>query len=259
MDKKKLFALASFSAVAGVFVAASAAGCSSSSTTTTTTDAGTDAKKPPPPPPPPGDDGSTGDDGGMGTCPVTTPVDLTSLPYEDPAPVKMNACSDADVTKFTAAISTAKNDDELKAMISASCAACIFTDANKTGWGPLPETNTSSGNQAITVNVGGCYQLVTGSKDCGKSYQNLIDCGFTACDGCPSGDQTAFSNCLKKADTGACKDAVKAYQTACGAVDMNTYTNAQNNCEPSSSKYLFEGPINVQCVNGITAAEGGGG
>jgi hypothetical protein len=259
MDKKKLFALASFSAVAGAFVLAPT-GCSSSSTTTTTTDAGTDHKTPtpPPPPPPPGDDADTGSNN---MCPDPTPIDPATLPYEDPAPVNNGQCTEADLTKLGGAVASAKSDDDLKAILTGgatgTCAKCVFTDANKPGWGPLPEVSTSSGPQAATVNLGGCYELVTMNKACGKSIQNLLDCEFQACNGCPSGDQTAFSNCIKKADSTACKSSVTALQTNCKAVDMNLFQNAQDNCEPSTAKYLFEGPVRVQCISGFTIDGGG--
>src|SRR5437762_743711 len=115
MDKKKLFALASFSAVAGIMVAATSAGCSSS-TTVAPGDGGStkDAKgtnppppvgnpPPPPPAPPPGDDG--GDDGGPGTgCPSTTAVNPSDLPYNDPAPFAGAMCTEAELTAFNAAV-----------------------------------------------------------------------------------------------------------------------------------------------------------
>jgi hypothetical protein len=89
---------------------------------------------------------------------------------------------------------------------------------------------------------------MTGDAACGKAIQNLLDCEFTACDGCPAGDQTAFSNCIKKSDTGACKGEVTTLQTVCGAVDMTVLVAAQNACEPTAAKYLFEGPVRIQCI-----------
>jgi hypothetical protein len=259
MGRKKLFALASFSAVTGVLVAATASGCSSSTSSTTTTgDAGKDTGPAKPPPPPvTGDDGGGGDAGG-GTCPTTDAIDPATLPYMDPAPPTPGKCTEADLTALGAAVANAKSDDDLKKVISAACATCVFTDANKTGWGALPEVSTSSGPQAATVNLGGCYQIVTGNKACGQAVQNHLDCQFQACDGCPSGDQTAFDNCIKKADTGACKTEVKNEQTACGSLDPNLLTAGDDNCVPSGGKYLFEGPIRVQCITGPTDAGGGG-
>ncbi len=259
MGRKKLFALASFSAVTGVLVAAAASGCSSSNSSTTTTPGDASSDKPKTPTPPPGttDDGG-GTDSGGGTCPTTDPIDPATLPYEDPVPPQIGKCTEADLTALGAAVANAKSDDDLKKAVSAACAACIFTDANKPPWGPLPEVSTSSGPQAATVNLGGCYQIVTNNKACGKAIQNHLDCQFQACDGCPSGDQTAFDNCIKKADTGACKTTVANEQTACGGIDQNLLQSGDNNCVPSGGKFLFEGPIRVQCISGVTDAGGGG-
>ena len=55
-----------------------------------------------------------------------------------------------------------------------------------------------------------------------------------------------------------CKTEVKNEQTACGSLDPNLLTAGDDNCVPSGGKYLFEGPIRVQCITGPTDAGGGG-
>src|SRR5262249_19069772 len=107
-----------------------------------------------PPPPPEPDPGS---------CPSTTPISSSDLPFPSPAPPQVGACTEADLSALVAVVPTATSDDDLKKAVSAGCAKCIFTDAESGApWGPLPEAQTGSGAQAVTINQGGCYQLVTG-------------------------------------------------------------------------------------------------
>jgi hypothetical protein len=269
MDKKKLFALASFTAITGIMVATTAAGCSSSSSSTTTpTDGGKSDAKPPPPPPPPvvGDDGG-GDDGGKSGCPPTTPIDAASLPWEDPAAPNLNQCTEANIKAMADAIKagSVKTDDDLKAAIggaAGTCSKCVFTDATKAPWGPLPEVNDpKAGNQAVTVNVGGCYALGLKNNACGKALQNLEDCKFTACfdDACPANPtSTQLQNCFTAAEKGACKAIAASIQTACAGIQQAQLDAVAADCEPDSrpdgskTEYTFEGPVRVQCITGIT-------
>ncbi len=270
MDKKKLFALASFTAITGIMVATTAAGCSSSSSSTTGGgDAQPDGKKPAPPPvnPPPTDDGG-GDDAPSTGCPPTTPIDAASLPWEDPAQPSLNACNEKDITAMAAAIKagSVKTDDDLKAVMTGgaagACSKCVFTDATKSPWGPLPEVNDpKAGNQAVTVNVGGCYALGLKNNACGKALQNLEDCKFTACfdDACPANPtSTQLQNCFTAAEKGACKAIAASIQTACAGVQQSQLDTVAADCEPdtrpdgSKTEYTFEGPVRVQCITGLT-------
>jgi hypothetical protein len=176
-------------------------------------------------------------------------IDATALPWETPAAAQAGACTTADLAAFEKAIPTAKSDDDLKKAVPAACAACLFTDVSKPGWGPLPEVASSSSPQVATVNLGGCYELVTGSEACGKAMQHALDCGFTACDACRPGDQTAYDQCLAKAQTTTCKSIVADARTACAAVDASLLAKAQSACETSASAY-WEGPITVMCITG---------
>lgn len=269
MDKKKLFALASFTAVTGIMVATTAAGCSSSSATTTTTDGGKSDAKPPPPPAPPTDDGGGDDTDGGGTgCPPTTPIDAASLPWEDPAAPIVGACNEKDISSMVAAIKagSVKTDDDLKTGLTGgaagACSKCIFTDATKAPWGPLPEVNDpKAGAQAVTVNIGGCYALGLKNNACGKALQNLDDCRFTACfdDACPANPtSTQLQNCFTAAEKGACKAIAAAISTACAGVTQAQLDGVAADCEPdtrpdgSKTEYTFEGPVRVQCSTGLT-------
>jgi hypothetical protein len=223
MDKKKLFALASFTAVAGVFVAASSAGCSSSSTsTTTTTDAGKDSGKSVPP----GvtDDGG-GDDGSTPptTCPDTTPItsaDIDSQIGWKPPVAIQSVCTDVQIGKLDAAFNNTANktyDDVIKdvtASIGAgACLSCIVTDKTAANWGVLV-----SDPMGALPNFGACYAGFPGSNAaCGKANEYLEICVLTACQGCA--DQNSFDACSSsKGITKACADPIMALQTSCGSV-----------------------------------------
>lgn len=222
MNKKKLFALASFTAVAGAFVAASSAGCSSSSTTTTTTtDGGKDGKAPPPPPANTDDGG--GMDSGPTTCPDTTPItsaDIDSqIGWKPPAAIN-TSCTDADIAKLNSAFNNTANktyDDVIKditASIGAgNCLNCIVTDKTAANWGVLVKDTMGA-----LPNFGACYAGFPGSNAaCGKANEYLEICVLTACQGCA--DQNSFDACTQsKGIAKACADPIKTLQTACASV-----------------------------------------
>src|SRR5262249_20613715 len=144
------------------------------------------------------------------------------------------------------AVPGAASDADLKAAVSATCAACIFDDASGSSWAPLPETSAGGALQPVTVNIGGCYATMTGNNACGKAVQNQLDCGFEACADCA--DDAAMAACFKAADAGACSAEAAAINTNCGGLDPTVLTNADNACQPAAATYLFEGPIRVACI-----------
>lgn len=206
---KKVFALASFTALTGVVAATSAAGCSSS-TTTTDTDSG----------PTPLKDANTADrttppeeDAGPGTCPSPDPVAASALPWAPPTPTQANKCQEQDIAAMEQYIkdnpqTTNEAFEQFVKTMDATCHSCVFTDANNPTWGPIP---TSNGKLA-TINIGACFALV-GNEACGKAIQNEFDCEFVACAACA--DSNSFKACRPKAQKGACKPFVQETQKAC--------------------------------------------
>jgi uncharacterized protein (TIGR03382 family) len=209
------------------------------------------------------------DDGG--TCPPTNPIDAASLPWEPPASPQVGACSESDLSAMIAKVKsgTVTSDDDFKAVLggaASTCSKCIFTDASKAPWGPLPETTSASGPQVVAVNTGGCYAYALGNAVCGEALQHFDDCKFTACfdPACPTNPTpTELQNCYVAAEKGACKSEGAAINTACAGVSSTQLEAAAASCEPDTrpdgtkTDYTFEGPVRVFCIGGIGNPDGG--
>jgi hypothetical protein len=259
MVTKKLFALASVTALTGLMATVAASGCSSTKTedgattdAATPTDAAkTDAKKP------------TGDEEeppASTECKGTTEVDATKLPWKAPF-VDKGMCTNqelANLVKYVDENDTAKYAD-WKGSVPAGCQACIFGKEADAVWKPLLE---NAKGELVGLNVGGCIAIAanggnapaagSAADKCGNSYQNWFDCRFEACADCPSGDTAALQKCLGAASKAGCKKAFDAVSTVCGD---QVITDAETACD--GDKFVFEGPIRAQCIG--LASEGGGG
>src|SRR5881394_3748856 len=130
MVTKKLFALASVSAIAGLMTAVSAAGCSSTTTETTApgdsgTDAKTDAKGDAKVVP--GDDESDQ----AADCPQNVPLTTDDLDKEigwKAAKATPNACTSTEITKIESNFkdTNIKTYFDLGNGVSDACKACVF-------------------------------------------------------------------------------------------------------------------------------------
>lgn len=246
---KKLFALASVTALTGLIATVGVAGCSSttvqdtSGDAATTTDASTkDAAKPK-------TDGSADDDSGTatGTCPTLDAIDATALPWKVPTKL-VGSCTEkelSDLVTYVDANSSAKYADWKKTVSGASCSSCIFGKETDATWKPLLE---NASGELVGLNVGGCIAIASSNVNCGKAYQNWFDCRFEACAGCPDGDSAALQKCLTDASKAgaACNAATTNVETVCTA---QVITDAETACEGTS--FVFEGPIKAQCVGGV--------
>lgn len=197
----------------------------------------------------PGSSGSSGSSGSTGgTCPSTTPIDATALPYKNPAK-SIGSCTQAEVNALANYVSANPGASyaqwKTTGVPNQTCRACIFGPQSAATWAPLVEDATA---QLSVLNVGGCIAIATNNNACGRAYQNWFDCRFAACAGCPSGNNTAFQQCLTDASKGACANAVTAVDTACTAAAVQT---AETACQPPGTKFVFEGPAKAQCVGGI--------
>jgi hypothetical protein len=186
-----------------------------------------------------GSDATCGGDGGAAcaTCPTTDPVAAADLPWKPPSALQAGQCTTADLTAIQGFLTSTPGatNAQLEAFVlgrSQACHDCVFTDASAPTWGPIP----MSGGKLVTVNIGGCFALVSGVVPCGKAIQNEFDCEFVACADCAS--SPAFQVCQKVAQQGACKPFVTAIQSACVGVP----TTVDDAC----GTYLDS--IRVQCV-----------
>lgn len=253
---KKLFALASVTALTGLVSAVSAAGCSSTEVVNqpTGTDAGDGGKKTDAKAPPVDDD--AGDDT-VPSCLSTDPIDATQYPYSKAA-TTVGACT-ADEMKaigtFYKAKADAKEDilvSEWKGSVSDKCAKCVFTDSPEaTTWGAI----IGKDDKLDSVNRGGCIEVLSGKEACGKSYQQVTECRFDAClKKCKTQDE--FTACLQDGEGifgGPCKTAYDKMEADCG----NNLGAYEDGCKGTT--YTFEGPIKVMCITGGTKKDAGDG
>lgn len=246
---KKMFALASVTALAGLVATVAVSGCSSTTSGGDESDAATtpDATKKPPI-----EAGPTDDDAGPGTCPTTDTIDVTTAPYESPV-VVANACTEADVAALVKVVDDkqdAVTDADLLAAIPAgACHDCVFAKDDGTHWGPL--ATDSTGAKVTLINTPSCIGIVSGSEACGKAWTQFSECLDAACQDCPTGDQAGLSACHTAAGQGACNGGVAAVQTNCPDLQANGEV-----CDKLSTKYAFEVPVRAQCI-GLTPVDGG--
>lgn len=241
---KKMFALASVTALTGLVAAVAASGCSSTTSVsdeggTTVSEAG-DAKVP--------KEAGPEEEAGPATCPTTDPIDATTAPWKPPA-ASPGACSEQqilDLVKFDANKQTAYADLK-KQVTDATCAKCLFVKDDTT-WGPFVEKADGS---FLRNNFGGCVAVTSGKEACGKAFSQFDDCLDFACQDCA--DDAATSKCKSAAGKGACKDGAATFVKEC------TDATAVEACDKLAVTYTFEAASRALCVGTTDGGDGGDG
>jgi hypothetical protein len=230
---KKMFALASVTALTGLVAAVAASGCSSTVTPATDT-----AETGVPPAeagkPKPNEGGTTPEvEAGPATCPSTTAITVAevqaSFKWQPPGPVQ-TACTQKNLDDLSALFKKGMGSakyTEIKTTLGNTCAACAFTKQTATAWGLFLED--ASGKVAYDNSVDACLAIVD-STACGKADAEFQACADTACADCA--DQPTFTTCTRdpKLAKGACKAFVAPLQAAC-----TKNTEAQAYCNSATS------------------------
>lgn len=226
---KKLFALATMTAITGLGASMAVAGCSSTTTTTTDTasDAGGDAKTTTKPKSDGGD--TTTDDGGTTSdvCPKpgqVTEADVQQAfngPWKGPGAPK-NVCTQQDVDKVKALFKSSQQVKfaDIQSALSANCASCVFTPNTAATWGPLVQFQ-----DGYYQNYASCYAIAS-NDNCGKNLAYSDICLNAVCDETDCGSQQAQQACIKKAINDGCKTFSAGISSACG----NDLTSLDNSC-----------------------------
>ena len=208
---KKLFALASVTALTGLMAAVAASGCSSSTVVDTTppAEAGSDAKTKPVVEAGPEDDAAVP----PGTCPTPDPVTsadigLTWVPPGPPQAVCGQADLDALKKVFADGKGSAKYTD-IEAALGATCGPCVFTAKTGARWGMIIKDGAKI---AADNSLGACFGALS-TAECGKARFEIDSCLEIACPQSDCGTDTKA--CNAKALKGACKSFVAPYTTAC--------------------------------------------
>lgn len=258
---KKLFALASVSALAGLVSMVGAAGCSDEVVEVVATeDAGADVKKAPKADsgPTPVEDDDAGDEPVEKTCLTEKEIDPSTLPTA-PALIVKGACTTDEskaITDFLQAKIDAKDfgfkQSEWAASVSEKCASCVFTEESAEKWGVIIGT---AKDEFATYNRGGCIEVQSGNAACGEAYQAFQYCSTYAC-GLECKTQEEYDACSDDQDAiygGPCKATLDAVTPTCGK-DIGTW-------ETACSKGGLTTFISAQCIVGSSktpdAGDGG--
>lgn len=254
MMMKKLFALASITALTGLVSAVGVAGCSETVTDTTPTpDAGPDPVKPKVDASTQPDDDD--DDDETVTCATKDSIDATKFPYKKAEQVS-GACTADELKKLTDWFAGKANASEeikasaWKAEVSDACGECIFSAEEDDAWGPIIVKD----DKLDFVNEGGCVEIASGKESCGRAWEQVNKCLLEACLlECKT--QEEFDVCRREGGdailAGPCKDSLTVLQTECGS-NVTSYISA---CEGKA--WTFEGPMAKQCGGTGTAPDGG--
>jgi hypothetical protein len=225
---KKLFALASVSALAGLVATAGGVGCT---VTAPATAPGTDASVDSGPSKLPKSDGGTKKDGGakdgeeegeeeeeggettVPACFKKDPIDGTKFAYTK-AGVKPGACSNKELADWVSAlkdlVDAKKLTDEafygLASEVSATCAACVYTEEEATFAGVFPKKGNT-----IIINRAGCFERYK-NEACAEAVHQLSACSAIACQRC---EITNYVACEDAASKGPCAEEISALATAC--------------------------------------------
>lgn len=261
---KKLFAVASVTALGGLVSIVSAAGCSSTPEVVTQSDhtqAAEDAgnKRPP-------------------------QKEAGAKPSEEPA--EPEGCKDAKATfnppqtKPTAArSSTACTESAIRALADAclanpgakactdaraslankKCAECVFTETATEDTWRVFIIDPPSFNQR------GCMDLVTGVKDCGRDLAELIfipdGCLHAYCGACSAGAE--MDDCHQEVLSGECKDhlitpeCASAWQKNSGKLNKTCFGDPTISDPAAQQKDLFLKMAKVACMGDGEKKDGG--
>jgi len=208
---KKLFALASVTALTGLMAAVAASGCSSTTTVDPgTAETGVDAKTDAPAKV---DAATPEEDTGAGTCPTTTPVTAADIGLTWVAPgAPQNVCNQADLDALKAVFAAGKGSakySDIEKSLGATCGPCVFTAVKGTRWGMIIKDGA---NPVADNSLGACFGALS-TAECGKARFEIDSCLDIACPQSDCGTDT--SACNTKALKGACKSFVTPYTAAC--------------------------------------------
>jgi hypothetical protein len=248
---KKLFALASVTALTGLIAAVAASGCSSTENIVTDPgEGGTDAKGVDAKPKDTGPDPDVVEP--AGTCPSTDPITAADIEKQiqwlPPKPFQ-SVCTQANIDDlkalFKAAPPAGVAFTDINAKLGPACAACAFSsDKDTTNWQVFAKYD---GKAAVQNESGSCFAQVKDAA-CGKARFEWEECLDIACSeaDCGADKRTA---CFPKSYKvgGACKAITDAYVAACP--DEQAYIDACGTTFKS---------LAVSCAGGPSAIGDGG-
>jgi len=163
------------------------------------------------------------------------------------APATTGACTAAELTAITTAMSATDGDPEAAiTAASANCKTCLAGPDDKLG--PLPLVQFADGNSPLPL-YGACFASVTGKADCGYVVDQLQYCQFSSClVSCEEGDD--INACVTEAGDGFCADFVPELGT-CAAADLQETAPASVKCNKLVDM------LNTMCGSGAPVGDAG--
>jgi hypothetical protein len=207
---KRLFVLASVTALTGLAAALTVSGCASDpqpGVDPPPPDAGIPDAKPKPPPP-----DVIGDEDVPQKCPTTTPITSADigLTWVAPGPVQ-TVCNQQNLDDLKALFDKGKGSakySDIEKTLGTTCGPCVFTQVKSASWGVI----VKDGATIVADNASGsCFGQLSDAT-CGKAVFELDACVDLAC---PQDTCTDTQACTSKALKGACKNLASTFQTGC--------------------------------------------
>lgn len=170
-------------------------------------------------------------------CPGQTPA---TYAWQPPVARQTAACTEADLTKLSAAIAQRSlvTDADIAAALGPACAACAIGHVTDASWRAVV-----AGHEGYIGNVGGCAMLLGANETCGKSIDRLSTCLIAGCDGCA--DRKAQDACADQLTTvdGACAPALATMRKQCPAATLVSAFDTNGVCQSFVQTIrLFCGP-----------------
>jgi hypothetical protein len=215
MVTKKLFALASVSALAGLVTTVTAAGCSTTTTETTTGDAGNEGGKTTPK----REAGPAEEAGPEVQCPSALDFTYADMAKEfgwKPAKTIPGSCTEDDFTQIETNLKSATKVADITNGLTDDCKACVATKDTADNLSVLVEGTPSY------VNFGACASVVE-SAECGEAIQYYQFCLQIACE-CATSSGEAKCNQEAVSKGGPCEEWATKQQENCPNYDSTIDT-----------------------------------
>lgn len=159
-------------------------------------------------------------DAGPSKCPSPTPLTASDItpPWKAPPPVE-TACSQQDIDALKTAFATSPSGltyAQLRAALSTTCGACVFTPAIVDGgppeaWSVFVETDAAAPINNISPS---CFARLAGN-DCGKVRYDWVVCLRSVCKAEDCGGDEEIVACQQQAMGAACAGFGPPYEAGC--------------------------------------------
>ncbi len=150
---------------------------------------------------------------GLGGSVTTADVEQAfNGPWKGPGAPK-NVCTQADIDALKQLFATANSVKftDIKAAVTATCGACVFTSEASATWGPLVEFQDGT-----YQNYAACYATVS-NNTCGQNLAYSDICFEAVCDDAACGSAQAKQTCIRQAVSNQCSTFTTGIQQSCGA------------------------------------------